>query len=155
MSIPYDALQEAQQDTESTLDSEKMNLGDWIDVTLALIIAVLIGLLIIAHYPHHPLVVAKTTHKTQPVVVATQEAPQSLAPLPVRPSFDKAKFIAQFESKHSLTGVFISENDKVALINNQFFNLGDSIDGFKLVSIESDLVRLKNNQTTLELHIKV
>ena len=50
-----------------------------------------------------------------------------------------------------LLAVLTSVGRSVAVINGRSLQLGDHIDGYKLVKIDSDRVVLKNKQTTLVL----
>ncbi len=50
-----------------------------------------------------------------------------------------------------LNGVFISDNYKSTLINNHFYQVGDTIKGMDIVSINYDKVILKHKAMRLEL----
>lgn len=56
-------------------------------------------------------------------------------------------------TKWTLNGVLISGTEKIALINNQPYHLGDIIDGMKIVEIEMNTVKLQNGQHLVELHV--
>jgi hypothetical protein len=58
---------------------------------------------------------------------------------------------AEFKTKHTLNGVYLSTDEKIALINNQFFHLGDLVDGMKIVSIESNRIILRHADNALIL----
>lgn len=170
MSIIYDALRKTQQyreNHEDSFNSDIMTRDDWIDLGLALVIAFLLGLLIIAHYPKksaakssHQAVITHTQKAVTPtpsnaITAAAKKPEKAIKEMATKisalPRFDDA----QYKSKHLVTGIFISENTKVALIDNQFYNIGDTIDGMEIISIEPESVRLKNTQTTLDLRLKV
>ena len=51
-----------------------------------------------------------------------------------------------------LTTVLISARRSVAVINGKSLQVGERLDGYKLVQIKSDRVVLKNKQRTLVLH---
>ncbi len=51
-----------------------------------------------------------------------------------------------------LLAVLTSAERSVAVINGKSFQLGDHLEGYKLVRIDPDRVVLKNNQITLVLH---
>ncbi len=50
-----------------------------------------------------------------------------------------------------LNGVFISDHYKSTLINNHFYQVGDTIKGMEIVSIDYDKVTLKHKEMRLEL----
>ncbi len=90
--------------------------------------------------------------QASPVFVQVQpsQAPQVVAqpaPLPVN--------MALSSSKLTLNGVLISGSEKIALINNQTFRLGDLVDGMKVVSIDSTSVKLQSGGELLELRVPV
>lgn len=51
-----------------------------------------------------------------------------------------------------LTAVLLSARRSVAVINGKPLQVGERLDGYKLVQIKSDRVILKNKQKTLVLH---
>lgn len=58
-------------------------------------------------------------------------------------------------SRLTLNGVLISGTEKIALINNQAFHLGDIVDGMKIVSIEVNSVKLQSGGELVELRVPV
>lgn len=52
-----------------------------------------------------------------------------------------------------LNGIFLDSNDKLAMINNNMYSLGDSIDGLKIVSITTNRVRLQDNEHSILLRL--
>ena len=50
-----------------------------------------------------------------------------------------------YQGQLMLNGIFVSDEDKMALINHQTFHVGDLVENFKIVSIEVDKVKLENN----------
>lgn len=65
--------------------------------------------------------------------------------------------VAHVMHTHNLTlqlkGIFLSEEDKIALINNDMLALGDKIDGLQVASIESNRVLLKDKEHTVVLNL--
>lgn len=152
MSIIYNALQKIQQNRENdsaTSNQEMMSRDDWIDVGIALIIAILLAVLMIAHYPQFN---KNTLIKPTAIAFSLPNSVPLTKPIPkVRVALD----VAEYKNQHRLNGVFISEEEKMAMINNHFFNLGDIVDGLKIVNIEFDRIKLKNEQGSLELRITI
>jgi hypothetical protein len=55
----------------------------------------------------------------------------------------------------TLNGVMISGDEKVALINNQAFHLGDVVDGMRIVAIEFNNIKLQSGNEVFELRVSV
>ena len=53
--------------------------------------------------------------------------------------------------KMHLDGVFLSNREKMAMIDNKAYHVGDVVKGMKLVSITLDQVQLKHKKQTLTL----
>ena len=51
-----------------------------------------------------------------------------------------------------LNGVFISEQLKVAMINNHPYSLGDKVGYFKVTSISTNRVQLQHDKQRIVLH---
>ncbi len=140
MSILYDALKKTQLKSSvvnSTITiTKKSKKWSWLIISLA----ALLGLLIAAFSIYY--ITAKPKPKPQP------EKPKMVgvkkpAPLP-KPIVKKVNL--------SLMGVFISDDEKVAMINNRLMHIGDVIEGMKVVSIELEGVKLGGNNTVITLH---
>jgi hypothetical protein len=56
-------------------------------------------------------------------------------------------------NKFVLNGVFLSDNVKIAMINNQSYAEGDTIDNMKVVSVEANQVRLQNSDQNILLKV--
>jgi|GEM_PF-3385376 len=54
-------------------------------------------------------------------------------------------------SKMSLSGIFVSDSDKIALINNEILREGESIDNKKIVSIKDDRVLVEEDDMSATL----
>jgi hypothetical protein len=50
-----------------------------------------------------------------------------------------------------LEGVFLSENEKLALINHHAYHEGDTVNGMQVINIAFDKVTLKNNTHSIQL----
>jgi hypothetical protein len=53
--------------------------------------------------------------------------------------------------KIALDGVFVSDRTKIAYLNNQALQLGDTINGMKIVEINLDTIKLRNEDNIYEL----
>lgn len=141
MSIIYDALQKIQQSREKKREGSRfvsVLQGHWLDTGISFCIAVLMAVLAVVIFP-----TMKTFAEAffvKPVVEVVPSVP---------PPFNEI----EYKAKNSLNGVFISHDEKTALINNQFYNEGDNVDGMKIISIKNDGVMLKNNEATLVLRV--
>ena len=49
-----------------------------------------------------------------------------------------------YHGKLVLNGVLLGDQEKIALINNQPYHLGDSIEGMKIVNIELNSITLQD-----------
>ncbi len=160
MSIIYEALQKTQveDETQNTLSSQyEMTRDDWIDVGISLVIAFLLAIIIVAHYPQfnnksRSIAITKKNSAAAPMLETPDETIKPATPLKMTTvPFDEAAY----KLNHTLNGVFVSEEEKIAMVNNRFFNIGDSIDGMKVVSIEADKIKLQNMHGMIELLIAV
>lgn len=124
MSIIYDALQKTQRqlNTKNQLKTIRP-FHNWFDVILVSIILILLIVTLIAYFP----IFKKwmITDKKHPVIPTHTVTP--------RPS-PGVKLI--------LNGIFISENDKVAQINNRLVSVGDAVEGNRVLEITSNKVKL-------------
>lgn len=145
MSIIYDALKKIQDDrntSKSFLESIKHNL---IEIILALIILALMATVIILYLQRQPHV-SPIPHPKRNVVV------KKAITLPV--DHISFQFDANaFRIKHNLKGVFISGEEKVAMINNQFFHVGDEIDGMQIKNMDLEHVFLEKDTHKVELRV--
>lgn len=150
VSIIYEALQETQVEDESPyilLPQENMTRDDWIDVGISLVIAFLLAVMMIAHYPQfnnksEPIAMKKNSYD-KPIKAASKAVNTQQI---IKPIVESA-----YQLNHVLNGVFVSEEEKVAMVNNRFFSIGDTIDGMKLISIELDKIKLQDNKGIIEL----
>jgi hypothetical protein len=142
VSIIYNALQK----TQKTL-SQQPNLPrerKWIDFLLFLIIAILTFVVFFAYYPkiqnyfHKPAVVKKK-------VVAVVAPPVAPAPKPLVPTE------MDYHGKLVLNGIFLSQTEKMALINNKPMHVGDVVEGKKIIDIDYNKVKLQDQSNILIL----
>jgi hypothetical protein len=49
----------------------------------------------------------------------------------------------------------MTRDEKIAMVDNRFFSIGDNIDDMTIVSIEQDNIKLKSNSGMVELHLAV
>lgn len=97
--------------------------------------------------------VVTTPVATQPPVSSPTVA--SVQSLPVKPVVLQETNSLPSNSKLILNGVLISGEEKMALINNQVFHLGDLVEGMKIVSIEMNNVKLQAGKQIVELRVSV
>lgn len=158
MNMAYEALQEAQPEgsEQAVLSQDNMTGDDWIDVGISLVITFLLAALIIMHYPqfnnksqHHSMANNNFLKKVNSIPQETIQSLQASNSQALTHETDDYKL------KHVLNGVFVSDQEKVAMVNNRFFNIGDSIDGMQVVNIEPDKITLKNTNGIIELKVVV
>jgi len=152
VSIIYEALQKTQiedalQHTPSS--QNEMTRDDWIDVSISLIIAFLLAIIIVAHYPQF-------NSKSKAIL----EVPDDIVKPVIKPATNPKIIAVPFDEaayklNHILNGVFVSDEEKIAMVNNRFFNIGDNIDGMKVISIEPDKIKLQHTHGIMELRIVV
>ena len=54
--------------------------------------------------------------------------------------------------KIAFTGIFVSDNSRIAVINKQSYHLGDSVNGMKILAIHQDSVDLQKDDKVIKLH---
>lgn len=172
MSIMYEALQKTQLEGHAQAiqsSQDKMTRDDWLDVGISLTIAFLLAAIIVAHYPQFnikseniSIATSSSANNILPAAQAIQEVAVLKVPADttgpiVQPKAALVESIdeADYKLKHTLNGVFVSDDEKVAMVNNRFFNIGDSIDGMKIVGIEPDKIKLESVSAKIELRIVV
>lgn len=138
MSIIYDALTKTQKNTPHSkalfLRAATLRHINWIN---GLLISAVIGLSILTlftYYPKYKTLLHKPAIHPVVLTSSTPIAPQ----LPVEKIYRGAL---------QLNGVFISDHEKIALINSQTHALGDMVDGKKIISIEYSGIKLQEGNT--------
>ena len=133
MSIIYDALQKTQEqrqndhktsDTSDTVDINKKSFA-WVKVISFVLFVSFILAGIFLFLPKKQVVPKK------PANIVLAPAPNLI-----------------------LNGIFVSENEKIAAINNQFFHQGDTVLGMKITAISPNSVALKNDKRIMVLQVK-
>ena len=88
--------------------------------------------------------------KNNPLPVVQITNPPALAvPLPPNPPIEENPHPAK--ANFVLNGIFFSDNDSYALINNQIVRENDYVDAAKVSSITANTVELDNAGTTITL----
>lgn len=148
MSIIYNALQKTQRNLgKRGVTREKR----WVDITLLSIIAAMLIVNAVTYYPKLKKHFAKT------ITVTKSAAPLSVKTTNVVAIAPPAHLIAappkeiEYQGKLVLNGVLLSEQEKVALIDNQPMHVGDVVDGKKIISIEMNTVKLADKDNILIL----
>ena len=132
MSIIYDALQKTQKNRENK-QSHSIGMSpkrsQWLDVILGVVIVSLLVFVVVGYYPRWS---AKKAVVIQPksVVAAIQPVVKRSVEIP-------------YKGNLVLNGVFISDQEKLALINNQSLHVGDTVEGMKIVSVSQSSVKLR------------
>ena len=132
MSIIYDALTKVQKSKRS----EKLSLFDW----LLFITILLLSLFIVFYFvsnkekrSHHNMVTNNTTSSMQDKKTTIINPTQ-----------------IDYTGNMIINGIFISGNDKFAIINNQTVHIGDMVENKKIVAIDYNAILLQDS-----LHIYV
>jgi len=81
--------------------------------------------------------------------IAIQQ-PVSLPPLPEKPDLAKEEQKAP-EATFVLNGIFFSDKDGYALVNNQIVRENDSVDGAKVTKITANTVELNSQEKLITL----
>lgn len=55
------------------------------------------------------------------------------------------------KEKMAFTGIFVSDNSKIAVINKQSYHLGDMVNGMKIMSINQDSVDLMRDGKLIQI----
>ena len=128
MSIIYDALNKTQQIRELKNKKETQNFSlKWLMFSISLIFLFCILLLLFFLFRQPEMT---------PVVVKKRDMP-----------------IAQKlpSSSYVLSGVFISNNQQLAIINHRYYHVGDQIDGMNIIGMNINEVKLKDKDHVLIL----
>jgi hypothetical protein len=136
VSIIYDALNKTQE-IRSRLAVPKIKkkaiayyrLGFYVGLELIFILLLIVTLLGYPRYKNY-------SAAKKPVTIAVK-------PRAVRPIHPKKPYI--------LNGIFLSDTDSIAIINNVHYHLGDQVEGMNIIEIKEDLVKLKDKSHTIVL----
>lgn len=138
MSIIYNALKKTQENLQAQQNippSKFKTRLPWIDILIVLFIVFLLIKAGGFYYPKMKSLLSSSTIN----------ANQTKNTVP--PKENQVKLI--------LNGVFISEQEKVALINNQPMHIGDTVQGLKVIAIEPDKVKLKSDTDIIVLPVNL
>lgn len=148
MSIIYNALQKTQRNrsgrrtrfyhTAGVLPSRIMSIVSIITISA------LFAMAIYTVYKYFPPLSSFHFAKTETPKVSKQ--------LPTPPPIQHINQ-AVYKSKHFLNGVYVSDQEKFAMINFQMFHVGDMVDGLRVTSITTNSVTLQNNYDTVMMQI--
>ncbi|MHB1948155.1 MAG: hypothetical protein ACYCQI_08585 [Gammaproteobacteria bacterium] len=136
MSIIYDALQKTQRqlNNKNQFDYPKSR-RNWFDIILRVAIVILLFLVTLTYYPKIKSYFMQGKHQSLQVAQknppATTVAPTP-RPLPYQPP-----------KKLVLNGIFISDQESLALINDRLLKIGESVDGSKVVNITTKQVTME------------
>ena len=158
MSIIYDALKKVEA---SGVDDSKTKLDKGIDrgikskpkIYLLYALMVCLGFFIANFFyrmfiPKHLLHTSLIAIKSQPLIDKKQEA----TTLETSPSIETGtETKKETPALFNLNGVFFSEDEGYALINNKIVKQGDKIDGATIVRITLDEVELDSGGTIIKL----
>lgn len=161
MSIIYDALQKTQHNRANKRDKYFQETGrriDLLDIALLVIIAALVVVIVTGYYPK--LVTKKYISRplVHPMVRVVPPAVKRVVPIVQQPVIHVSvpiKTEMAYQGKLVLNGVFLSGQEKLALINNQSFRLGDTVDGMKIINIDMNSIKLNNANGTFVMRMIV
>lgn len=165
MSIIYDALQKTQKNrnkSEKPLFLKKVKVSPiWIDIGIMAIITILVVFALVAYTPRvtHYFKTQKTQTKL-PDVIQKPAPTAAVTPVIENPILlrqtetqERIAFETAFKNKHILNGVFLSDQDKVALIDNHSFHIGDVVDDMMIVGINVNSIKLQNGKYTIIMQV--
>ena len=145
MSIIYDALRKTQENRENIRDPQEMTGKtsvmksnrnfEWPDIFLLGSIGALLILLIAIYLTH----LSFTPDAKKVAVVTPPAVPAVTEPTPL--------------PKLVLNGVFLSDHEQIAMINNQTYHFGDIVSGLKIVDIQGSSVKLQNEHHSIVLAV--
>jgi len=154
MSIINDALKKTEQfihiNTADKTQPQKTKLSLKLILVYALIL--LIGFFL-SHIIFKLLIhkVEITQPRKENTAIAQTQQVSLPVPAPVKPTplIEEQK---KPEVNFILNGIFFSDNDGYALVNNQIIREADSVDGAKVIKITPDSVELDNQGTIITLN---
>lgn len=154
MSIINEALKKTEQyvhiNTAGKIQPHKTKLSPKLFLIYALI---LLSGLFLSHIIFKLL--GQKVVKTQPQkeIIAVVQNQQTTLPalLPVKPA-SLTEEQKKPEVNYILNGIFFSDNDGYALVNNQIIRESDSVDGAKVIKITPNSVELDSQGTLITLN---
>lgn len=155
MSIIYEALKKIEAKGQKSSEV-KLEVKPKANPRLYLLFALVIGLgFLLANFVFHlfsqPALIKATSLKTPEVKEIAKVQPPSPETsvselsLPAQKQIDPSIF--------TLNGVFFSENEGYAIINNQIVKTGDLIEGLKVARIDENEVELESEGSSIKLRM--
>jgi hypothetical protein len=145
VSIIYDALQKTQRARTENRDYKPDRFTLFRNILNAAVkIAVVLTAFCII-YIYSPMVTKHFSFKHTHKVAAVPQVQQQSEPVAVAAS------VPVTQQGLVLTGVMLAGADSVAIINNHSYQLGDVVDGMKLIGIELNKVQLLNGNQIIVL----
>jgi hypothetical protein len=136
---PSEVVKEAISKAEVEIESKDQAAPyEWVDILLMIAISGLFVVLVFACYGR---VIAKHhAQKIQPIAL-------SKPTVAMQPVFN----LAVYKQKHLLNGVFLSGEDNFAMIDNKYVHVGDTVDGFTLIGLSLNFVKLQKGKDVIIL----
>jgi hypothetical protein len=78
---------------------------------------------------------------------------QGSAPDPAAETRAKAQRISDAASRLVLGSVLVAGNNRLAMINGNFCRVGDTVEGFQIMAIESDKVRMTSEDVAVDVRL--
>lgn len=157
MSIIYDALKKAENTIHKSfkigVSAKPQNSKSKIKVIALYALIICFGLIIaniVFGFLNHPLPTvplkekAKVDNKVEVVSKPKEITPKE--PIQSQPIIKNEP-----EKSYVLNGIFFSQDEGYALINNQIVKTGDKVDGAIVLRISADEVELNSSGTTIKL----
>jgi hypothetical protein len=156
VSIIYEALKKTQLNRETKRNVSRprrrtmpfMQDWEWIDVGLAALIGILLIAcvsLYVVHFAH------RSSHSGNNHSAATSSRSTSTTASMIEQTASTSSDDAPDEKDLVLNGVLLSDEEKLALINNKTFHVGDMVEGMRIVSIDFNSVKLANGKQLMTL----
>lgn len=158
MSIIYDALKKVESSSNKEIPAPEARIsgakpGSRVKVYLIYLSVVCLGLLlgnVFFLFLSHKKMDTETVQVEPPALVKAPADNQ--LPVVVQQPVDTKK---ENTSVFTLNGVFFSQNQGYALINNRIAKVGDTIAGATVKSIDLDEVELERSGVTFKINSKV
>ncbi len=160
MSIVYDALTKTQKNIENrrhifSQNNQTRNFN-WFNALLLSIIFGLTILALVAYYPKLSHILPNPFANQSKKKGITAPTNQLIASQAARlPTVDSPLSEIMYQGSLQLSGVFISEQEKIAVINGQSIHIGDIVDGKKIISIDYEKVRLQDKNRIFVIKTKI
>jgi hypothetical protein len=153
VSIIYEALQKTQNNRSIEPKAKLKNSFrhvKWFDMGMLMIIILLFTIVLYAYFPY--LKKAFTHTQAKPNLAKTVPA---MTKKNVASKTTPTLFATGKSGNIILNGVFLSDQDNFAMINNQALHVGDIIEGMTITKIEFDKVQLHDEKMNLILRSAV